>query len=148
MLLTLLVRGLTLEGAGKGIYFYLNPDISRLADPDVWLDAGTQVFFSYMIGIGTIISLGSYNKFHFNVFKWSLMLCAFNCTASIISGFAIFSVLGYMSEITGIPIKDVAESGPGLAFIVYPKALSMLPLPQLWAGLFFVMLLMLGLASQ
>ena len=110
MLLVLLVRGLTLDGASDGIYFYLNPDFSKLAEPNVWLDAGTQVFFSYLIGIGTIISLGSYNKYNFNVYKWSLYLCGFNCIASVTSGFAIFSILGYMSKTTGMDIKDVAES--------------------------------------
>ena len=88
-----------------GIKFYISPNVTKLADPDVWLDAGTQVFFSYMIGIGTIVSLGSYNKYNFNVFKWSAFLCGFNCCASIISGFAIFSVLGFMSESMGIDIK-------------------------------------------
>jgi len=53
-----------------------------------------------------------------------------------------------MSTITGIDISEIAESGPGLAFIVYPRAVSIMPLPNLWAILFFTMLLMLALASQ
>jgi SNF family Na+-dependent transporter len=65
-----------------------------------------------------------------------------------LSGIAIFSILGYMSTITGIDISEIAESGPGLAFIVYPRAVSIMPFPNLWAILFFTMLLMLGLASQ
>jgi SNF family Na+-dependent transporter len=45
----------------------------------------------------------------------------------ILAGFAIFSVLGYMSLRTGIPVKDLAVGGPGLSFIVYPEALSLMP---------------------
>ena len=48
---------------------------------------------------------------------------------------------------TGIPVAKVATGGPGLAFITYPQAIAMLPLPHLWAALFFIMLFLLGLDS-
>jgi len=44
--------------------------------------------------------------------------------------------------------SEVAEKGPGLAFIAYPRALSMMAFPQIWSLLFFIMILLLGLASQ
>ncbi|KAB1264357.1 Sodium- and chloride-dependent taurine transporter [Camelus dromedarius] len=150
MLLVLLVRGLTLPGAGEGIKFYLYPDISRLEDPQVWIDAGTQIFFSYAICLGAMTSLGSYNKYKYNSYRQvdCMLLGCLNSGTSFVSGFAIFSILGFMAQEQGVDIADVAESGPGLAFIAYPKAVTMMPLPTFWSILFFIMLLLLGLDSQ
>uniref|UniRef100_A0A8C8SAE1 Solute carrier family 6 member 12 n=1 Tax=Pelusios castaneus TaxID=367368 RepID=A0A8C8SAE1_9SAUR len=148
MLFVLLIRGTTLPGASEGIMFYLKPDISRLADPQVWMDAGTQIFFSYAICQGCLTALGSYNKYHNNCYRDCFMLCFLNSATSFVAGFAIFSVLGFMAQEQGVPISEVAESGPGLAFIAYPKAVTMMPVSQLWSCLFFLMLIFLGLDSQ
>uniref|UniRef100_A0A3P9NUG5 Transporter n=1 Tax=Poecilia reticulata TaxID=8081 RepID=A0A3P9NUG5_POERE len=148
MLVVLLVRGLTLPGAGIGIQFYLYPDLGRLADPQVWMDAGTQIFFSYAICLGSLTALGSYNKYNNNCYRDCLALCFLNSSTSFVAGFAIFSILGFMSYEQNVPISEVAESGPGLAFIAYPRAVSMMPFSPLWAALFFVMIVFLGLDSQ
>uniref|UniRef100_A0A8C4R2Q3 Transporter n=1 Tax=Eptatretus burgeri TaxID=7764 RepID=A0A8C4R2Q3_EPTBU len=148
MIVVLLIRGVTLPGAAEGIKYYLYPDTSRLADPQVWIEAGTQIFYSYAVCIAVLPSLGSYNKYNFNCYRYCLILSVMNSGTSFLSGFAIFSVLGFMAQEQGVKIADVAESGPGLAFIAYPKAVTMMPLPSLWAVLFFVMLLLLGLNSQ
>lgn len=148
MLLILLIRGVSLPGAINGIIYYLYPDISRLSDPQVWMDAGTQVFFSYAIGLGFLTSLGSYNTFRNDCYKDCFYLCLLNSGTSIVAGFAIFSVLGYMTYETGLDIADVAESGPGLAFIVYPRAVAMMPMPNLWSVCFFIMIILLSLDSQ
>lgn len=49
---------------------------------------------------------------------------------------------------TGLPVSSVATGGPALAFITYPEAIGMLPFPQFWAIIFFLMLFFLGLDSQ
>ncbi|XP_063350211.1 sodium- and chloride-dependent GABA transporter 2-like [Pelmatolapia mariae] len=148
MLLILLIRGLSLPGALEGVMFYLLPEPSRLIDPQVWMEAGSQIFFFYSIGVGTLTVLGSYNKYNNNCSKDSLMLCLLNSGTSFVAGFAVFSVLGFMAHEQGVPIAEVAESGPGLAFIAYPQAVAMMPLPQLWSICFFVMLILLGLDTQ
>jgi solute carrier family 6 amino acid transporter-like protein 5/7/9/14 len=53
-----------------------------------------------------------------------------------------------MSYKTGLPVDQVAKAGPGLAFIAYPQALSIMPGGPFWAIVFFFMLLTLGLDSQ
>nr|XP_046175454.1 sodium- and chloride-dependent GABA transporter 2-like isoform X1 [Oncorhynchus gorbuscha]XP_046175455.1 sodium- and chloride-dependent GABA transporter 2-like isoform X1 [Oncorhynchus gorbuscha] len=148
MLAILLVRGITLPGAAQGIIYYLNPNITRLADPQVWMDAGTQIFFSYGICLGSLTALGSYNKYNNDCYKDCLSLCLLNSGTSFLAGFAIFSVLGFMAQEQGVDIADVAQSGPGLAFIAYPRAVAMMPFPQLWAVCFFLMIIMLGLDTQ
>ncbi|XP_056252458.1 sodium- and chloride-dependent GABA transporter 2-like [Seriola aureovittata] len=148
MLLVLLIRGVTLPGAIDGIIYYLYPDISRLSDPQVWMDAGTQIFFSYAIGLGFLTSLGSYNTYNNDCYRDCFYLCLLNSATSIVAGFAIFSVLGFMTYEQGVDISEVAESGPGLAFIVYPRAVAMMPVPQVWSVCFFIMIILLGLDSQ
>ncbi|CAB1420211.1 unnamed protein product [Pleuronectes platessa] len=148
MLLVLLVRGVTLPGAMHGIIYYLYPDISRLSDPQVWMDAGTQILFSYAIGLGFLTSLGSYNTYNNDCYRDCLYLCLLNSVTSIVAGFAVFSILGFMTYEQGVDISEVAESGPGLAFIVFPRALAMMPMPQVWSVCFFLMIILLGLDSQ
>ncbi|CAL8390094.1 unnamed protein product [Boreogadus saida] len=148
MLLVLLVRGATLPGAAEGIVYYLRPNTTRLADPEIWMDAGTQIFFSYGISLGSLTAMGSYNKFNNNCYKDSFLLCLLNSLTSFVAGFAIFSVLGFMAGEQGVGIAEVAQSGPGLAFVAFPRAVAMMPLPHFWAVCFFLMLLMLGLDTQ
>ncbi|XP_051934076.1 sodium- and chloride-dependent GABA transporter 2-like isoform X1 [Hippocampus zosterae] len=148
MLLILLIRGISLPGATQGIEFYLLPELSRLTDPQVWMEAGSQIFFSYSIGVGTLIVLGSYNPRNNNCYKDCFWLCTLNSCTSMVAGFAVFSVLGFMAHEQNVPIAEVAESGPGLAFITYPMAVAMMPLPQVWAVCFFIMIILLGLDTQ
>ncbi|XP_023647186.1 sodium- and chloride-dependent GABA transporter 2 [Paramormyrops kingsleyae] len=148
MLMILLIRGVTLPGASRGIQFYLYPDLGRLADPQVWMDAGTQIFFSYAICLGCLTALGSYNKYNNNCYRDCLALCFLNSGTSFVAGFAIFSILGFMSYEQNVPISEVAESGPGLAFIAYPRAVSMMPFSPVWSCFFFIMIVLLGLDSQ
>ncbi|XP_069769183.1 creatine transporter, partial [Narcine bancroftii] len=94
ILVALLVRGLTLNGAVQGIIYYLKPDWGKLGEAQVWIDAGTQIFFSYAIGLGALTALGSYNQFHNDCYKDALILSLVNSATSLFAGLVVFSILG------------------------------------------------------
>ncbi|KAJ8710115.1 hypothetical protein PYW07_009481 [Mythimna separata] len=143
----LLARGLLLPGATRGIAYYLQPELTRLKDTQVWVDAAVQIFYSVGAGFGVHLSYASYNTFHNNCYRDCLVTTLVNCFTSFFSGFVIFTYLGFMSYKQGVPISSVATEGPGLVFQVYPEAVATLPGASLWAMLFFFMLIMLGLDS-
>ncbi|XP_044075305.1 sodium- and chloride-dependent betaine transporter-like isoform X2 [Siniperca chuatsi] len=148
MLLILLIRGLTLPGAWEGIHFYLYPNLNRLANLEVWIEAGSQICFSYSLTLGNLNVLGSYNEYNNNCYKDCFWLCLLNSGTSFVAGFVVFSVLGFMAQKQGVNVDNVVESGPGLAFIAYPQATAMMPLPQFWTVCFFLMLLFLSVDTH
>ncbi|XP_075971849.1 sodium- and chloride-dependent glycine transporter 1-like [Anticarsia gemmatalis] len=148
MLTALLVRGVTLDGAGEGILFYLTPDWEILLQARVWGDAASQIFYSFGVGCGSLVTLASYNKFTNNCHFDAVFVSLTNFATSIYAGFVIFSVLGFQAQLMGVSVDDVAEQGPGLAFVTYPEALLQMPVSRLWSIMFFFMLFILGLGSQ
>ncbi|XP_077503296.1 sodium-dependent noradrenaline transporter-like isoform X1 [Amblyomma americanum] len=147
ILTLLLLRGVLLPGAGQGVQYYLQPNVGKLLDTQVWVDAAVQVFYSVGVGFGVHLTYASYNPFNNNCYRDCLMTTAVNSFTSFYSGFVIFVYLGYMAAKQGVPIQQVATEGHGLVFQVYPEAIATLPGGPLWAVLFFVMLLTLGLDS-
>ncbi len=148
LVIILLVRGVTLPGAAEGLNYYLSPEWSKLLNPQVWLAAYAQVFFSLSIGFATMIAYSSFMPHNTEIPNSAAITSFSNCAFSFLAGFAVFSVLGYFAVTTNIPVENVTDEGPGLAFVVYPAALARLPFwIEGFAFLFFICLLLLGIDS-
>ncbi len=148
LLTILLIRGLTLPGAIEGIRYYLTPDFSKLTDPSIWLRAYGQIFFSLSLASGIMIAYGSFLSRKAEITNSALITGLANCATSFYAGFAVFSMLGYLAQVQGLPMETVTQSGTGLAFVAYPTAILKLPaLNVLFGVIFFVTLLTLGIDS-
>uniref|UniRef100_A0A3Q4BQB1 Transporter n=1 Tax=Mola mola TaxID=94237 RepID=A0A3Q4BQB1_MOLML len=148
VLFALFINNVQLPGAKNGILYFVTPVWSKLFEVKIWVNAAAQVFHSLGIAFGSMISMASYNKFNNNILRDALILSFANSFTSILAGFVIFSAIGYMAHTYNLPVDNIATDGPGLVFVVYPEVLSTMPVFQLWAPLFFIMLLCLGMDSQ
>ena len=147
ILFILVIRGVTLPGAGVGLTMMWTPDFGRLTDPDIWQTAVSQIFFSISAAMGIMPSYASYNPKTQDVVQDAVVICLANSFFSLTAGMAVFSILGYMADYQETCVATVAEGGPGLAFVVFPTALSVMPGSWVFAILFFLMLLALGIDS-
>ncbi|MFH1542290.1 MAG: sodium-dependent transporter [bacterium] len=148
MTFILIAWGLTLPGAWEGIKWYLKPDLAKIANWQVWLAAYSQIFFTLSLGFGVMITYASYLPKRTDIVKFAFLTSFINCLYSFLAGFAVFSVLGYMSLVSGLPIDQVVKSGPTLAFVAYPQAISLLPfLREAFGVLFFGALVIAGISS-
>lgn len=147
LLVVLLVRGLTLPGALEGVIYYVKPNWNSLFDFEVWSAAMSQIFFTLSLAFGVMIAYSSYQHESSDIAKTAVITSITNSLISIVAGFAVFSTLGYMAAQSGLSMAEVSAGGPGLAFVVFPKALSMMPMAPLFAIAFFIMLITLGIDS-
>uniref|UniRef100_A0A7M4EZB6 Transporter n=1 Tax=Crocodylus porosus TaxID=8502 RepID=A0A7M4EZB6_CROPO len=114
----------------------------------VWVDAAAQIFFSLGPGFGVLLALASYNHFNNNCYRDAIVTSVVNCLTSFLSGFVIFTVLGYMAEMRDVEVEDVAkDKGPSLLFITYPEAIANMMGSTFFAIIFFLMVITLGLDS-
>jgi len=154
LLFIFLIRALTLEGAGAGVKAYIGMwDMSVLSSKrEVWSRAVSQIFFSIGVTFGVFTAFGSGCPKDAPVVANSFIIALSNSLFSIISGFAIYAVIGNLAVVMGgdlgpLPIADVADAGPGLVFGTYPVALAQLDGGEHWVRLFFIFLFLLGIDS-
>ena len=143
----ILLRVITLPGFLDGWAYYLRPDFTALLDTTVWITAISQIFFTLSIAFGIMIAYASYNNKKHDITKSAYKTALFNSGFSIFAGFIVFGTLGFMAAAQQVAVPDVVTSGPGLTFVVFPEALSLMPAAPIFAILFFVVLLLLGVDS-
>ncbi len=147
LLILFIIRGLTLPGAEAGISFYLTPVWSRLLSADIWLAAISQVFFSLSVGFAIMIAYGSFLPKKTNLAGYAILIGVADALTAFCGGLAVFSALGYQATKMGVHITEVAQAGPGLAFVAYPHIIGNLPGARIFGVLFFLMLLTLAVDS-
>ncbi|UCG29388.1 MAG: sodium-dependent transporter [candidate division WOR-3 bacterium] len=148
ILLVFVARGLTLPGALEGLKYYLTPNFNALLNYRVWLHAYSQVFFSLTIGFGVQITYASFLPKDSDVVNNAFLVSLADAATAFVGGFAVFSTLGYYANQTGLPVSEVVQSGPQLAFVTYPTIIRLLPFGSVVFGvLFFLMILTLGIDS-
>ncbi|KAH8863038.1 Sodium-dependent dopamine transporter [Schistosoma japonicum] len=147
LLAILLINGLTLNGSSEGIWYFINPRFDKLSEMTTWANAAIQIFFSTGAGFGAHIAYATYNPRKYNCYRDCLITSLVNALTSIFAGFTVFAYLGYLARLTHSSVQTVIGEGPGLVFQVYPFAIGTLPLAPLWATIFFLLLIMLGLDS-
>ncbi|CAG2122387.1 unnamed protein product, partial [Medioppia subpectinata] len=93
VLIIFFFRGITLDGMEDGVKHLFTPDWSKLSDPVVWLEAGTQIFFSLGLGFGGLIAFASYNPVHNDCYRDAIFVALTNCGTSMFAGIVVFSVM-------------------------------------------------------
>ncbi|CAF0892953.1 unnamed protein product [Brachionus calyciflorus] len=142
------IRGWTLDGAEIGLSYYIKPDLSKLTESTVWRDAAVQVFFTLSLSYGGLIALSSYNKYNHNILRDTLILSVSNFLTCILAGLVVFAYMGSLSKTTGLSMDKVVQSGQGLVYVVYPFAATTLSAAPVWAIMFFIMMLALGMGTM
>uniref|UniRef100_A0A0N4Z0B4 Transporter n=1 Tax=Parastrongyloides trichosuri TaxID=131310 RepID=A0A0N4Z0B4_PARTI len=138
-----------LEGAYEGMkYYLLEPNFNNILDYKIWITAASQLIFSFSIGMGKMHSLASYNKRDHNIFIDVTIIALADIFMSIVGGVVVFNVLGFLAAKTGKQIPAVVSSGATLAFVVYPEATSLMPMSELLAFAYFLMLFLLGASTE
>ncbi|KAM7383961.1 hypothetical protein PAMA_011355 [Pampus argenteus] len=93
-----LIRALTLPGATDGLWYLFTPDWEKLKNPQVWLDAATQIFFSLSVAFGGLIAFSSYNDEKNNCERDAVIVGIINSATSLYASISIFSILGFKAN--------------------------------------------------
>lgn len=112
---------------------------------DMWAEAMGQIFFSLGICMGGMTSIASYNPKNKPIISDGCIIAFGNSGFSMIAGFGVFAIIGYLIYIDSPVSSNVGSMG--LAFVAYPTAIALMPWANFWSALFSSTLFMLGIDS-
>lgn len=140
ILILLVIRSLTLgEGVGKGLSFYLNPNFADLKAGTVMQALG-QALFSLSLGMGTMITYGSYISKKENLVSSAVSVVSFDTMIALVAGLAVFPALFALG-------MDPGTGGPGLVFVILPSIFDQIPGGLVFGTGFFILLSIAALTS-
>ncbi len=139
ILVLVVLRSVTLEGAMAGIKFYLTPDFSKI-NAGVILAALGQVFFSLSLGMGCMITYGSYLSKDEDIPQSSAIIPLIDTGVALLAGLAILPAV--------FAFGFSPSAGPGLLFITLPAVFSKMPMGSLIGLAFFLLALFAAVTSS
>ncbi len=140
VLVGLAVYVATLPGFGEGVRFFLTPDVAVLSDPLIWSAAFGQVFFSFSVGMGVLLTYGSYLGADANIPKSTVFIALADLAVAFLAGLVIF---GIVFTVGGEP-----TAGTELAFSTLPAAFEAMPFGSVVAVCFFGLLFVAAIAPS
>lgn len=138
-LMIIVLRNLTLENAFEGVRFYLTPDFDKIT-PKLFLDVLGQVFFALSLGFGVMITLSSHLSVKEDMVKTAVVTGIINTLVAVMAGFMIFPAL--------FSANLAPDSGPSLVFKSLPIAFSEMFCGNIFAILFFLLLIIAALTTS
>lgn len=151
LMFVFMLNSIRLDGAIIGLKQLFTPNFTKILNPNIWISAYAQVFFSTTLAVGVMIAYGSYLKEESDIVGSSIITVMSNAAFDLIAGITVFSVLGYL--VTNMGVKfDSFGNGAGVAFIAFPIAISTITSNVFLQGiigfLFFFCLFIAGLSSS
>ncbi|WP_313380831.1 sodium-dependent transporter [Proteiniphilum saccharofermentans] len=146
LLIILAIRSVTLDGAIAGLNFLFKPDLAHVKST-VFLDAMGQAFFSLSLGMGCMITYGSYFNDKTPLVKTAVQVSVLDSLVAILAGVVIFPAAFALTTNPGTIVDELVAGGPGLLFITLPELFNQMAGSMIWSTLFFCLLALAALTS-
>lgn len=149
LMIIIVCYAFSLPNSGLGIKTLLTPNWSALFNINIWLAAFGQILFTLSIGQAMVYTYASYLPKNTKLADEVLLVVVTNSLYEIFVALGVFSILGYMSSISSIPINELISEGTGLIFVVFPQIFNeMGVMGHILAPLLFVSILLAGITSS